>query len=72
MFERTSNVHDHATRQQDLFYLHFVPTHRSQNSIKIKGTKLWNMLTKKIDTNCALSTFKSKLKTMIISSDYSY
>ena len=72
MFERTSNIHNYETRQHNLFYLKFVPTSRSQKTIKIKGTKLWNMLVRKMDTDCAISTFKTKLKTLIITDDYSY
>ena len=70
MFERTSNVHNYQTRQP--FHLRYVKTLRSQNTIEIKGTKLWNQLSREIDISCAISTFKNKLKTLLISTNFNY
>ena len=47
MFERTTEIHNYLTRQHDSFYINYVPTVRSQKTIKITGPKLWNVITKK-------------------------
>ena len=67
MFKRTSDIHNYSTRQEDSFYLQFVPTHRSQKTIKISGTKLWNSLYDKVNTKCKIGTFKNQLKTFLLS-----
>ena len=67
MFEKTSNVHDHFTRQNNAFYINFVPTVRSQRTIKITGPKLWNAAVKEINIKYKISTFKVHLKKFIFS-----
>ena len=67
MFERTTNVHNYATRQYDSFYINYVPTLRTQRTIKITGPKLWNIVIRKIDIHCKIGTFKTKLKKIILS-----
>ena len=60
MFERTSNVHNYSTRQHSTFYVNYVPTLRSQRTIKITGSKLWNEIIRHLDINCKISNFKKK------------
>ena len=65
-FRLTSSIHDYDTRQANTIYLEFVPTIKSQKFIKISGTKLCNFIVKYINLNCAISTFKSKLKNLLL------
>ena len=67
MFERTSDIHDHNTRQCNSYYVQYVPTLRSQKTIRIVGPKFWNKICKEISTNCEISTFKKHLKKFVFS-----
>ena len=67
MFIYTSDVHDYYTRQADLLYIQYAPTKRSQRTIKYYGTKLWNIISGIIEPDCAISTFKQKLKFFFLS-----
>ena len=71
MFENmliyTSDVHDYYTRQADLLYIQYAPTKRSQRTIKYYGTKLWNIISGVVQPDCAISTFKQKLKIFLLS-----
>ena len=67
MFIYTSDIHDYYTRQADLLYIQFAPTKRSQRTIKYYGTKLWNIISGIIQPDCAISTFKQKLKIFLLS-----
>ena len=71
MFENmiiyTSDVHDYYTRQNDLLYIQYAPTKRSQRTIKYYGTKLWNIISGIIQPDCAIRTFKQKLKIFLLS-----
>ena len=61
-----SDVHDYYTRQADLLYIQYAPTKRSQRTIKYYGTKLWNIISGVIQPDCAISTFKQKLKIFLL------
>ena len=67
MFIYTSDVHDYYTRQVHLLCIQYAPTKRSQRTIKYCGTKLWNIISGIIQPDCAISTFKQKLKTFLLS-----
>ena len=67
MFIYTSDVHDYYTRQADLLYIQYAPTKRSQRTIKYYGTKLWNIISGVVQPDCAISTFKQKLKIFLLS-----
>ena len=69
MFERTSDIHSHSTRQYNSFYINYVPTLRSQRTVKISGAKLWNKIIGKIDINCKVGTFKTNIKKILLSSN---
>ena len=66
MFQRTSNVHNYSTRQYDSFYIDFVPTLRSQRTIKITGPKLWNKISSQINIHCKIGTYKTHLKKLVL------
>ena len=67
MFDRTSNIHSYSTRQSDCFYINYVPTLRSQRTIRITGPKLWNVLITNINIHCKISSYKMNLKKTIFS-----
>ena len=67
MFIQTSDVHSYPTRQADLLYVQFAATKRTQRTIRHFGTKLWNTLCNVIQVDCAISTFKQKLKFFLLS-----
>ena len=67
MFERTSDVHSYSTRQYDSFYIDYVPTLRSQRTIKIAGSKLWTMVNRKVNIHCKIGTYKIHLKKLLLS-----
>ena len=68
MFIQTSDVYNYPTRQADLLYVQFAATTRTQRTIRHFGTKLWNTLCNVIQVDCAISTFKQKLKIIFLSS----
>ena len=67
MFISTSDVHDYYTRQANLLYVQYASTKRSQRTIKHFGTKLWNSICNVIDIDCAISTYKQRLKDFLLS-----
>ena len=67
MFIQTSDVHSYPTRQADLLYVQFAAIKRTQRTIRNFGTKLWNTLGNVIQVDCAISTFKQKLKIFLMS-----
>ena len=66
MFIYTSDVHDYYARQADLLYIQYAPTRRSQRTIKYYGTILCNIISGIIQPDCAISTFKQKLKIFLL------
>ena len=66
MFQRISNVHNYSTRQYDSFYIDYVPTLRSQRTIKITGPKLWNKISSQINIHCKIGTYKTHLKKIVL------
>ena len=66
MFERTSDVHGYSTRQYDSFYVNYVPTLRSQRSVKFTGYKLWNVVISKINIHCKIGSYKTNLKKILL------
>ena len=66
MFELTSSVHAYPTRQSQSYYIQFVPSLRTQKSIRISGPKIWNCIVQKITINCKISSYKINLKKLII------
>ena len=64
MFIKTSDVHNYSTRQTDMLYVQYASTKRTQR--KHHGTKLWNSLCNSIPADCAISTYKQKLKAFLL------
>ena len=66
MFIKTSDIHNYSTRQADMLYVQYASTKRTQRTIKHHGTKLWNSLCNYLPTECAISTYKQKLKVFLL------
>ena len=66
MFIKTSDVHNYSTGQVDMLYVQYASTKTTQISMKHHGTKLWNSLCNFIPTECAISTYKQKLKAFLL------
>ena len=67
MFDRTSDIHNYTTRQHDTFYINHVIKVRSQRTVRITGSKLWNIVIREINTNCRIGTYKAHLKKFLLS-----
>ena len=68
-FTNTSDIHSYNTRQKESFYTDFVPTVRSQRTIKITGTKLWNIIIKKLNFKNKIGSYKINLKKCLLSNN---
>ena len=49
-----------------MLYVQYASTKRTQRTIKHHGTKLWNSLCNSIPADCAISTYKQKLKAFLL------
>ena len=67
MFERTADIHGYSTRQTNSFYISYVPTVRSQKTIKIMGPKIWNVIIRKVSIQCKIGSYKTSLKKILLS-----
>ena len=65
LFTRNVEVHD-KTRQSDLFRVPKQKTNYMQRAISVKGVTIWNKLTRKLNNDCSLLSFKISLKKYII------
>ena len=65
MFELNSRVHNYGTRQAHHYHLPLCRTNLIKMSSTFQGPQIWNELVSNIDVDCAVSTFKSRLKIYI-------
>ena len=66
-FSHVSDIHSHHTRNVQSLNIPFCKTNRSQHTIRYFGPKIWNIIVKKIDVNCAIGTFKCRLRSLLLS-----
>ena len=66
MYQYTSDIHNYSTRCCNTLYLPLCKTTRSQKTIRYYGSKVWNVLLKHIDVNCAIGTFKKRLRILLL------
>ena len=66
MFELNSRVHNYGTRQAHHYHLPLCRTNLMKMSLTFQGPQIWNELVSYIDVDCAVSTFKSRLKIYIV------
>ena len=65
MFVLNSHVHEHGTRQAHHYHLPPCRTNLIKMSLSFQGPQIWNELVLNIDVDCAVSTFKNRLKMYI-------
>ena len=65
MFELNSRVHNYGTRQANHYHLPLCPTNLIKMPLTFQGPQIWNKPVSNIDVDCAVSTFKSRLKICI-------
>ena len=69
MYQYTSNIHLHDTRYDTRYSTLRTPkckTTRSQHTIKFHGAKIWNTILEEINVNCAIGTFKKRLRILLL------
>ena len=66
LFIRNSDIHDYETRQMNQFHVPVARTNYMSRSISVKGVKIWNNLSNKINHDCSFLSFKISLKKYIM------
>ena len=66
MFVFNCRVHEHGTRQAHYYHIPLCRTNLIKMSLSFQGPQIWNELVLNIDVDCAVSTFKNRLKMYIV------
>ena len=66
-FKGVSDIHNIGTRSSKFLYVPFCNTNRSKHTIRYYGPKIWNIIIREIDINCAIGTFKKRLRILLFS-----
>ena len=66
MFVLNANVHGYYTRQADM--IHSPPWRLEivRRSIRVQGTKFWNMMLGKINHDCSTASYKCQMKRYLL------
>ena len=51
LFDKTSNVHNHYTRQSQQLFVFRVSTNALAGTIRVRGVNIWNTITTKTSLN---------------------
>ena len=62
MFNTNCEFHGHYTRQSNKIHVPSWHLEVMRRSIRVQGTRLWNLLSNKVDYNCTLVTYKYNMK----------
>ena len=65
-FSFNYETHSYFTRSSNDFYIPFVRTTTSQNTIYYAGPKLWNSLPASLKSSCSLNVFKMQFKERLL------
>ena len=65
LFIRNTDIHDYETRQADQFHVPHARTNYMLNAISVKGVKVWNEVSTKVNFDCSYLSFKFALKKYI-------
>ena len=60
-------THFQNIRKSKSFIVPFFKTDRSQHTIPYYGSKIWNIIIQEIDADCAIGTFKCRLRSLLLS-----
>ena len=66
LFTRNSDIHDYETRQMNQFHVPAARTNYMLRSVSVKGVRIWNDLSDRINHDCSFLSFKISLKKYII------
>ena len=69
MFIRNNELHNYSTRRSLQFHVPLVKTAIRQKSICYKGVYLWNKVCDKVNTDCTIGTFKSRVFNLLVNDD---
>ena len=61
------DIHLYDTRRYKSFRVPKFETDRRQHTIQYYGAKIWNIIINEIDVNCAIGTFKNRLRSLLLS-----
>ena len=66
MFTLNSSIHLHFTRQSSDLHIPIIHTNRSEMTIRYSGVIIWNKMSRTLNWNCSIETFKNNLRKSII------
>ena len=72
MFVLNTEIHGHFTRQYNCYHSPVWRLEVRRRTISVQGPYFWNLIRKKIDCNCSISTFKFRIKSFLINNDVPY
>ena len=71
-FMKCLYIHEHHTRNRDLFQIPLYNTTSGHRTFHYRGPKLWNELDKELKQASSLKSFMKKLKKDMLDSYYNY
>ena len=66
MFNTNASVHEHFTRQSNLFHSNSWRLEIVRRSVRVQGVRYWNLMFGKIDIDCSPVTYKFHLKRFLL------
>ena len=72
MFVLNTEIHGHFTRQYNCYHSPVWRLEVRRRTISVQGPYFWNLIRKRIDCNCSISTFKLRMKAFLINNDVPY
>ena len=70
IFTQNCEIHSHFTRQVSNYHIPFSRTSFAQNTVKYRGPKLWNSLSRELKASTKLSSFKRLFKSTLLQAYY--
>ena len=69
LFTYHHNIHDHRTRQHELFHVPKSRSVLSSRMIRVQGVRIDHCFSRHVNRNCTFPTYKRRLKTHIQEND---
>ena len=66
LFNYLSDPHEYVTRNDKVLDIPLRKTSRSQHTIIYYGPKIWNIIIREIDVDCAIGTIKHRLRILLL------
>ena len=67
LFEHNSDIHDHNTRQSNMLHVPIYRKDYGKRSFRYQAVNIWNDIYSSLSVNIKIGTFKSNLKSFLIS-----